>query len=204
MQDVNLIPQQRLQNKRCKTRMRQWAAICAIYFASMALGLSSAYAFWGNDEQTTEQLNQCINRVEKYSHTIVQLKKLLAQTKDALSTTWAIRNQPDWSQLMEVLASQLGDDIVLDQCELWSVDAQGIPIYDSPEQGTGQLSSDALLGERHYSFGLSGIARHQSAVSQFVLRLEGLHLFDSVRLEKSRSQIFLEEPAVSFSIECRF
>lgn len=204
MHDVNLIPHQRLQHKRCTTRMRQWAAICAVYFASIALGLSSAYAFWDSDEQTAEQLNQCINRVEKYSHTIVELKKLLAQTKDALSTTWAIRNQPDWSQLLDVLASQLGHDMVLDRYELWSVDDQGVPIYDSPEQGTGQLSSEALLGERHYSLRLSGIARHQSAVSQFVLRLEGLQLFDSVRLEKSRSQVFLEEPAVSFSIECRF
>ncbi len=204
MHDVNLIPHQRWQQKRCKSRLRRWASICAVYFASMALCLSSAYALWHQDEDTTDRLNQTINRVEKYSHTIVELKKLLAQTKGALSTTWAIRSQPNWSQLMTLLSEELGHEVVLNQCELLSVDEQGKPIYGSTEAGSTQLTADALLGERHYVLKLSGIGRHQNAVSQFVLRLEGLELFDSVRLDKSRSQIFMEEPAVSFTIECRF
>ena len=201
MRDVNLIPSQRVQNKRRKARLRLWASIMAVYFASMALCLSSAYAMWNQDEEAASKLNHTIDRVGKYSHTIIELKKLLAQTRSALQTTWAIHGQPDWSQLLQIISAELGDQVVLDHCELSSLNANGYKLdVTVPEK----LTADDLLGERQYALRLSGLACEQNAVSQFVLRLEGLQLFDSVRLEKSRRQTFMEQPAVAFTIECRF
>lgn len=203
MRDVNLIPNQRIQQKRCKTRVRLWASICAIYLASMALGLSSVYAMLIPDDDTATRLNQTIGRVKKYSHSIVELKKSLAQTRSALKTTWAIHGQPDWHQLLQIISANLGNDVVLTQCKLVLLNPQEDKPAAKGDHPT-SLSAETLLGERHYTLALSGLARGPNAVSQFVLRLEGLHLFDTIRLEKSRRQPFQGQPAVSFALECRF
>jgi hypothetical protein len=60
-----------------------------------------------------------------------------------------------------------------------------------------------VLAQRRYGLKLSGFGRTQTSVSQFVLRLERIGIFESVRLLNSYRQAFLNDQAIAFSLECR-
>ena len=55
---------------------------------------------------------------------------------------------------------------------------------------------------KEFSINIEGLGRSNSAVSEFVLRLESLGLFDSVVLQKGTRETFLSGEAVAFRIQC--
>jgi len=55
---------------------------------------------------------------------------------------------------------------------------------------------------RAFRLDLAGLAQSQSAVSQFVLRLEKARVFDEVRLVQTGRKPFLKGEAVAFQLEC--
>jgi hypothetical protein len=58
------------------------------------------------------------------------------------------------------------------------------------------------ISRQPYTLTLRGLGRTQSAVSQFVLRLEKLGPFDRVKLIDTRREPFLENEAFAFHVEC--
>ena len=200
MNDVNLIPADRLARKRRMARLRIWAVICGIHLTTLVVALLSAHAIWGGDDDgMTEELKSAVQQIERYNVSVVELRKELAKARTALEMNRAITSQPGWSKLLILLADQLGDEVVLNNCQLVVLNTDGTGHLQE------SLSSSAAgmppAGRRH-KLKLSGLGRRQSSVSQFVLRLEKIGLFGSVRLINSYRQPFLNEQAVAFSVEC--
>jgi len=205
MDDINLIPAQRLLSKRRKRHLRIWVMICGAYCTSLSVAMLSARAFCrGDSGAAAEKLQSTEQCVQQYNSATERLQKELADASAALEINKVLRGQPDWSKLLVLLSSELGDEVVLSSCQLISVDKASENITDHLQQWLLSSPLGALLVEQRHRLNVSGFGRTQSSVSQFVLGLERAQIFDSVRLIDSNRQAFLNGEAVAFSIECQF
>ena len=203
MNDVNLIPTERLARRRRMARLRIWAVICGIYLTALAVALLSAHAVWADsDNGMTEEFKSTEQRVQRYNVSIVELRKELAKARTALEMNRAMTSQPRWSKLLILLGDQLGDEVVLNNCQLAALNKNGKDSTGPLQESFSSSAADTRLAEQRYKLNLSGLGRTQSSVSQFVLRLERIGVFDSVRLVNSYRQPFLSGHAVTFSVEC--
>lgn len=207
MADVNLIPAKRLAAKRRRVRLCRWLVICGVYVAVLvAVAVVASILRPGRHEDLPEQLAAVARQIEQDNKAMVELRRALAEVTGALETTRAFREQPDWSMLLAGLAQKLGEDLVLTRCQLAAVNEQA----QAPVQGGSPSTSSkppakslrASLMEQRYRLTLSGFGLTQESVSQFVLGLEGIGLFDRVRLLSSSRQTFCSSQAVGFSVEC--
>jgi len=209
MGDVNLIPTKRLTSKRRLVRLRIWALVCGAYLASLAVASLSARVLWpDNDDAIVEQLTEASQSIEQYNCTIIELREKLAEETSALETIGAVSSQPDWSKLLILLSNELQEEVVLNSCRLVSLDKNDNNVRDHLQELLCSLPVGVLLAERRFCLSLGGFGSTQSSISQFVLRLEEIKIFESVRLIDSHRQPFgtpdrFGGEAVAFSIECR-
>jgi len=208
MGDVNLIPIKRLTSKRRKVRLRIWAIVCGAYLASLAVASLSTRVLWpDNDDAIVEQLKSAAKSIEQYNSTIIELREKVAEAMEALETVGAVSSQPDWSKLLILLSNELQEEVVLNSCRLVSLDKNDKNVRDHLQELLSSLPVGVLLAERRFCLSLSGFGSTQSSISQFVLRLEEIKIFESVRLTDSHRQRFgapdwIGGEAVAFSIEC--
>jgi len=204
MGDVNLIPTKRLTSKHRKVRLRIWALVCGAYLTSLAVASLSARVLWpAGASSIAEQLKATSQSIEQHNSTIIELREKLAEATGALETVGAVSSQPDWSKLLILLSNELQEEVVLNSCRLVSLDKNDKNVRDHLQELLSSLPVGVLLAERQYILSLSGFGSTQSSISQFVLRLEEIKIFESVRLIDSHRQPFGNDEAVAFSIECR-
>jgi Tfp pilus assembly protein PilN len=99
-------------------------------------------------------------------------------------TTVAISDQPDWSVLFPILGSTVGDDVVLREIQL----KPDLDPKNKPQQA--------------FNLQLRGFSKTQPGVSQFVLRLGQLKLFDDVKLLRTGREPMNSGQVVTFEISC--
>lgn len=204
MPDVNLIPPERLVQKHRKARLSRWAAICGAYLAILSFALSVAYFLCGGiPTSVADSLRSTTDKIKEYNQSMIDLRKDLATGRVRLQTVRAIQCQPDWSTLLRAISEAMDQDMVLDKCRLVTLDPNNRDLLDRSSDKAAPQYAGAILGDRRYDLKISGFSLTQSSVSLFVLRLEQLGIFESVRLAKSRKQAFLGGLATAFSIECR-
>jgi Tfp pilus assembly protein PilN len=202
MADVNLIPPARIARRQRKARIRLWTVVAGIYLIALtALALLAHVFLSDTDDSVFEELAFTAQRIEGYNTKISELQKKLATTKAELEASQVIRCQPDWTKLLVLVGDALQEQVVLKDCQLVAASKKSENAIHSG-QDFNSSSPSAFLAERQYHLELSGFGRTQTSVSQFVLRLEQMQMFDSVELISSRRQSFLNSEAVSFNIEC--
>lgn len=203
MGDVNLIPAARIEKRRRKARMRLWAAICGTYVILLAGLALSAHAFWRDtDDSAIEELAFTEQRIDRYNATISEFQQKLTKVQAELEAGRVISSQPDWTKLLVLVGDELRDQVVLDDCQLATLNKSGENATNNAQESLSSSPPGVYLAERQYKLELSGFGRTQTSVSQFVLRLEQMQMFDKVELINSRRQAFLSDQAVAFSIEC--
>lgn len=203
MSDINLIPERRRVQKRYQRKLHQWMRFGLVYLICLGTALGSAYAMWaGDDAALTKKLENAEARIERSQDTILKLRKQFTLCQAQLQTNETLDHQPDWSRLMLLIAEAMGDEVTLQACRLVTLDDEAKNVLDVVRNPEATVPTDTILMNRDYRLHLTGYSRTQTAVSLFVLRLERLDLFSSVRLSKSRSQAFLGGSAVAFTIEC--
>ena len=203
---VNLVPPARREMQHKKARIRFWMmtsgayGLCWLVIAGLvgATGLNDDTAL----RQELDQLNALVGSSESE---LSQMRGELGRINVELATSRAIGRQPDWSILLALLSSTLGDHITLRNCALGtsqeSLGARGprtaVTSNDAPAPG-GMPDSANLRLE------LMGLGLSQQAVSEFVLRLEEMTLFRKVKLIETRREPYLETEAIAFRIVCVF
>jgi hypothetical protein len=100
----------------------------------------------------------------------------------------AIGNQPNWSLLLALVADLRTDDITLHECALLS------------EHATGSGSEDTV--DRTYRVHIGGFGVDQDAVTQFVVRMESVSLFERVKLVETRRETLFDQPRMRFLVTC--
>lgn len=204
MADVNLIPPARIVRRQRKARMRLWKAICGTYLLSLTVLALSAHAFWRDtDDSVIGELAFTVQCIEGYNTKISALRKKRGEDQSELEAGKAIRCQPDWTKLLVLVGGELKEEVVLQDFQLVTTSKNRRNATNGSEDSQSTSSPSVFMAERRYELELSGFGRTQTSVSQFVLRLEQMQMFDLVELINSRRRTFLNSEAVAFSIRCR-
>jgi len=205
MSDVNLIPAGRLAARRRKARWLVWATVCGAYAALVAGGsLTFHVAHAGAGRSMAGRLEAVDRQIERDDRMLLEVRRQLAETMNALETTTAIHDQPDWGKLLTGLSVQVGEEIVLTRCQLTTLTADDKALTAETSGSVPALPLGAFLTGCRHRLLLNGFGQSQESVSRFVLRLEETGAFDLVRLASSSRQTFLKSEAVAFSVECHF
>jgi len=205
MNDVNLIPAGRLAGRRRRRRLYLWVTVCGVYASLVAAGsLTLHVAQAGEERSMAKHLEAAAQQIERDNRALLEARRQLAETMIALETTMAIHGQPDWSKLLTGLSVQVGDQIVLNRCQLTTVTADDKVITAESSGSLPALPLGAFLTGCRHNLVLNGYGKSQESVSRFVLRLEESGAFDLVRLANSSRQTFLKGEAVAFVVECHF
>ncbi len=205
MNDVNLIPVERLAAKRRKARVYLWVVACSVYIALLAGGSLAACVFCpGRDSALADQLAAAEEQINQDNKAMLELRRTLAETTAAMETTRAIHEQPDWSRLLAGMSQQLGRDLVLVRWQLVATREDGKALTEPWTDALLAKPLLSLMNQHRYQLVLQGFGQTQESVSRLALALEGIGLFEQVRLINSCRQAFLGGQAVAFTMECKF
>ena len=192
MNAVNLIPAHRHHAKQRRTRIQWVTTACVVYGLLLLGGYGFVFAAWGASGQTVaEELSQLQKTSETNTRLLSAVRAELLEAKATLSANRSVGRQPDWSILLDLLAKITGEHVVLESCELEQI-----------EKEEEQSSSDLPAAQAKYLLSISGLAKSQIDVSQFVLGLEKSRLFDQVKLVETTRRLINEYDAVAFKLAC--
>lgn len=186
MRGVNLVPAHHLTARRRRMRSRRWMVAAATYavvliVAWMVLHVSSG----GAQRAVAGQLNDMRGKIDDTRAALDHIQPRLREALATLEAGKSIGDQPNWSILMRLVANLLGDHAVLMRFTLE-------PMADQPDQRLAQ----------RYTLRVRGLAQSQETVSTYVLALEQLELFDSVKLLSTQREPVKQETAVAFELAC--
>jgi hypothetical protein len=183
--------------------VRTWAIALGAYGAMLGGAYAACLAFGDDDGKIVlEQMRHSTERFREAGKQIHTLRASLADASRQIAAARILSQSPDWSLLLAMVARDLSDDVVLERCSLAPVDTGADDKPSAAPPGTAKAAGGEEVLYQRYLLDLSGFARTQTGVSQFVLRLENSRLFESVRLIKTQKRQFMDGQAVSFRIEC--
>lgn len=190
MQRINLIPKSRQRDRQRRVRVRLWIGLSLCYAVALGAvclayrGMSSTH----NLSAITAELAEKEAELTRLDGEQNSLRPKLNEQKLILAAELSISDQPDWSLLLTYLADEvLGNQVVLSGCVL----APSVP--GEKVDSTGR---DTLV------LTLTGYALSTTDVSQFVLRLEQIGLFDKVTLARTSREPYLAGQAIAFEARC--
>ncbi len=195
MNRINLCPADILSRVQVRRRARAWGSWLSIYGAFL-LCACGVYATGGDTFPSGQpDVEQVRARAESLSAELADLRKAIAATRAEQQSVLAAQNHPDWSRLLNLVAVQRGEDVVL----------TGLEMRPSARKSTARSAApagkpDAVPGQ--YTIGVTGIGRSQRSVSDFVARLEGLGLFQSVSINQTGRALVEGAEMVDFSVTC--
>jgi Tfp pilus assembly protein PilN len=205
MKCLNLIPAPRRAARARQARIRTWSVALGAYALAAAAGYVACYAYPDTDQTALLRDTRAVTEeLRDSSRQMRTARNQVAETAGKVAIARSVRNHPDWSLLLAMLADSLADQIVLERCALLPVDPPPAAGGGAGAAGPAGASPAATPGQgpRAFRFDLAGLARSQTAVSQFVLRLEKARVFDEVRLVQTSRKTFLKADAVAFQLEC--
>jgi Tfp pilus assembly protein PilN len=192
VKNVNLIPAARRRGKARRRHLRKLAAALVTYTVLVSAGYVACYAFGDDDHATmAKEIVVASGQLREFGKEMQKLRVTIVHTEQRLAAAQAVAKHPDWSLLLAMLAECLEDEVVLEQCRLR-------PVVAEPSEAAAASTGR----EERFRLELGGFARSQMAVSQFVLRLESIGLFEKVELVKTHRRSFLDGKAIGFELRC--
>lgn len=187
MRGVNLIPQRHRTARQRRIRTHRWLVGTVTYTLLLLVGWGATRLMTGGAHRAVaEQLTEADARIADADSALKTIQPRLAAALATLEAGNSVGDQPDWAILLEATANLLGDDVVLTRFYLE-------PIKTDPRQ---------TKIARQYVLHIQGIGRAHETVSQYVLRLENLGLFDSVKLLSTQREPLFNGTAVGFEVDC--
>lgn len=176
---TNLIPPQRLLVRSLRSRRHAWIVGLTAHL-SLMLGISiAARQVWpGGSSALAAELVDAKQQIDRLNGQITKQRKLTADVAARTALINGISDQPNWSDLLQLIDQNVGDDITLKQTQLQEA------------------------GDHQFSLSLRGMAQSQASVTQFVLRLQQSNLFKDIRLGRSEREPFMSGSAISFELTC--
>lgn len=193
MAGVDLTPIHRQIRTRCRRRVSAWLTAGVGVMAAVSLGCVGSLGLdTGGGEAIDHRLERANREIAQSERAVASARAKLARAEGKLRTLQRIGPQPDWSVLLAMLSQTAGEDVVLRRCAL-------LPQGADDATGAEEL---LRLSREGYGLHLSGVGRSQSAIAQFVLRLEANPILDSVTLVKSHREHIGAGSAAGFEIAC--
>jgi len=198
---MNLIPAPRREARARRRHLRALGTVVGAYAAVVLAGYAVCFALSDDGaEAVARQMTRTQGEVSEHRREVRRLGAQIATVRRELAATRSVAQHPDWSLLLAVLAETLSDELVLERCALEPIEPPPGRARDAPDPNSPDVMTARL--RRSYRLHVTGVAKAQTAVSRFVLRLEKIRLFDNVRLVQTARRTFLGGRAVSFELEC--
>jgi hypothetical protein len=186
---VNLIPRRRLVAQRVNARMRLWSGVMTAYAAVLCTAyLAFRSVLAGGVENIPAELEQVGAETAAAEAELKTARADLLAAERMLGAAQELRDHPDWSALLQSIATMRGNDVVLGSLEL------------APDAAKG--SGPTVTRPARYLLRLTGLARTHGAATEFSLMLERTKVFASVTLTDTNMQTIGDRPAVAFAMEC--
>ncbi len=204
MNRVNLIPPQRRRAKAHRRRLFAWIAVDGSIAGALLAAAMVIYLLQNSARLPDAELDRVRQQIDQSQKQLVSVRIALAQSQQTADASAAVSNQPDWSALLAVLARSLGDDVVLDRCELMPIappEPLNLPVAKTVALNTKASPPSPPVADR-VALHIGGLARSQDAAAQFILRLQRLGLFERVQLLQTSGQETLSRQAVHFELDC--
>lgn len=200
MAQVNLIPRPRRHAAAARKRVRFWSwgvSVYAMLLLAAFAACAAAYTMDGDDRSM--MLEKTTRQIDEMNNANASLKPQLEEAYTKLSVARMVGDQPDWSLLLAIISSTIDDEIVMTSTKL---DAATGADAQPATRSLGSEKASAPNAPARMTLCLQGMARSQAAVTQFVLRLERLGLFERVDLAKSSRQMIGSTDANVFRVDC--
>ncbi len=195
---VNLIPKDQLAGKIQTRRVRRWAVACLVYVLMLGVVYAGGHLRWASGSDISDDETRGVTReIEDFNQKTEEIQREILALKIKIETHKAIGNQPDWSVLLAILSQVREDDIVLKRCQLDLVGRKPMATPVSPQAAAAENDKN-----KRFVLNVYGLGRSQTAVSQFILRMERSGLFKRVMLIKTSKKRFLSGKAVAFQLSC--
>jgi len=176
--------------------------VLGVYSAVALAGYAACFAFAGGEADVIRaRLAEATAQVQRRRGEIRALSDKAATVRRELEAIRSVAGHPDWSLLLTLLADALSDSLVLEICTLAPTGPPG-SIAKDKEADPNSLDTMTARLRQSYVLQLAGVAKTQTAVSRFVLRLEQIGLFRRVKLVQTSRRTFAGRRAIVFKIEC--
>ena len=199
MNRCNLIPLKRRQAMARARRVRTWGCVAVV---EAALICCAAAAIWTRGEaqpSSSGELTRAVQENAQLVGTANAAQLTLATALDRRETSRQFIDQPDWSLLLIAINRSLSADGMLSRCEIAPISEVRPPnTADVPSMAAAAQMPPRLVG---FSVRLSGLAQSQNAVSQVVIRLEDLRLFEKVDLVQTNPQLLPADAGSGFAFQ---
>jgi hypothetical protein len=182
--------------------VRAWILIGVLYGTAVLIACASYVAI--NDQtgpNLTDDIAMAQAKFASATQAVADMQPQFVEARLKLDASRAVTTQPNWSILLALLAESRGDQIVLRQCKLRPVTAD-VSYQAAPALSTTANPVGTKPRRDAYTLTIRGIGETQPTVSQFVLRLEQMQLFDRVDIIKTQRKPFGNRQAVAFELEC--
>jgi hypothetical protein len=195
---INLIPKARQGKAERRRRLRFWTSAWCAYAAILALCAGLMYLRLGTSRDLSAELDQQDQQIAALLTDSHQTDTQLLQVSQKLLSAKGLLEQPDWSQLLSMLADLRGSDVVLEDISL-ALTAEQLPSAAAKKPNGKAV---VVIPKTKWNLHLLGHGKTPESVSQYVLRLERTDLFDIVNLERTERDPIGAGDATSFSIQC--
>lgn len=199
MNPINLVPAHRREARVRRIWRGRCVVVCVAYSVLVLALTTTAYALIsrGNDI-IPGRLVEVAAEENRVSTALGKALDTLEQKESQLRASRAIAGQPDWSELLALLAAKTQDHITLRGCSVSP--RQVAPPRTAAAKPTG--TKPAAPPFSGILVNVSGAGISQTDVSQYALRLESTGLFNRVTIIETSRETLADLQLVTFRLEC--
>lgn len=205
---LNLLPPNRRRELRLHRRLHVWMVLGAAYgIATIGACITLAAGEPVIDRHETTELTALTREADVLKEETSQHKKNIAAENRRKQGADLVKDHPDWSTLLELLAQTRGDEIVLESLDVKPVEGVSVAAMPTAPPASNDAKADAKPTGKPahpvaYDVRLTGFAKTQTAVTDFADRLQKCNVFDLVKLERSSARASGGLPVIDYTILC--
>lgn len=189
---MNFIPVSRLEAKRHRRKLRRWSWVVIAYTSVSLMAFLYCRSRWNTDNNgQAAELAALTAKIKEHSQAAYASQRELSEVRSHLQAAHFVRDYPDWSNLLVVLARQFRGQMVLRECEL----------MDDVGPGKG-LPVPETAAKSPFVLRIAGYSRTQEEAGELASELDKTNIFDQVKLLKAKREPFREAEATAFRVEC--
>lgn len=189
MTDANLMSTPALQKFARADQRRFWMRWLARYFIVLVVAaIGVAASFRTVTPIPAQQVELVESRAVEITARQATLRARLTELRRELDAARAIGEHPDWSLLLAIVEQSRGDRLEIRSIAVQPTNAPK-PAPGGATTARTPVNVPVAAGPRprRYLLRLGGVATDHSALAAFVLRLEGLGVFERVSLVDNRT-----------------
>lgn len=179
---INLVPHSVIQRRRLKSLSHRWLWI-AVCHAGLLIAVCVGFALSGkgNAAAVANQLAESRQQARQITANLAGIQKDLTITQGQLATIQAFEAQPNWSQLLGLIAACTPQETVIRRLDL-------------------QLASPGINPATGGIVSIRGYSRTPASISHMVSSLQKSNVFREVKLVRTGREAFNDGTAIAFDL----